>query len=106
MTRARTRSDGPVSDLSVGLTFAVSPTLQANFRTGWERARTELETLRNRTLWTSLGASIALPRFQRLGNADGALDRRQGSWNSSVKCRGRITAQGRDPVDPSFGAQA
>ena len=57
-----THSDGPVSDLSVGLTFAVSPTLQANFRTGWERARTELETLRNRTLSTSLGASIALPR--------------------------------------------
>ena len=45
-----------------GLTLAVSPTLQANFRTGWEHARTELETLRNRTLSTSLGASIALPR--------------------------------------------
>ncbi len=54
-----TRSDGPVSDLSVGLTLSGRPTLQANFHTGWERARTEAETLRNRTL--SLGARIALP---------------------------------------------
>ena len=57
-----THLDGPVSDLSAGLTWSVSPTLQANFRTGWGRERTELETLRNRTLSTSIGASIALPR--------------------------------------------
>ena len=57
-----THLDGPVSDLSVGLAWAVSPTLQANFRTGWVRERTEAENLRNRSLRTSLGASIALPR--------------------------------------------
>ncbi len=57
-----TRSDGPVSDLSAGLTLAVSPTLQANLRAGWARQRTENASLRNRTLRTSLGASLALPR--------------------------------------------
>ena len=57
-----THLDGPVSDLSVGLTWTVSPTLQANFRTGWGRERPETEVMRNRTLWTSLGASILLPR--------------------------------------------
>ena len=57
-----THSDGPVSDLSVGLTWAVTPTLQADFRTGWGRERPEAEALRNRTFRTSLGASIALPR--------------------------------------------
>ena len=57
-----THLDGPVSDLSGSLTFAVSPTLQANFRTGWGRERTRIETMRNRALWTSLGASIELPR--------------------------------------------
>ena len=57
-----THLDGPVSDLSASLTFAVSPTLQANFRTGWGRERTWIETMRNRALWTSLGANIELPR--------------------------------------------
>ncbi len=57
-----THLDGPVSDLSVGLTWSVSPTLQTNFRAGWGRERPETEAVRNRTLWTSLGASIALPR--------------------------------------------
>ena len=54
--------DGPALDLSVGLTWSVSPTLRANLRTGWSRERTELKSLRNRTFRTSLGASIALPR--------------------------------------------
>lgn len=54
--------DGPALDLSVGLAWAVSPTLRANFRAGWARSRPELESLRNRTFQTSLGASIALPR--------------------------------------------
>ena len=57
-----THLDGPVSDLSVGLAWAVSPTLRANLRTGWSRERTELEATRNRTFSTSLGANIALPR--------------------------------------------
>ena len=57
-----THLDGPVLDLSVGLAWSVSPTLRANLSTGWSRARTGAENLRNRTLRTSLGASIALPR--------------------------------------------
>ncbi|MDE0211154.1 MAG: surface lipoprotein assembly modifier [Boseongicola sp.] len=66
--------NGPALDLSVGLTWSVSPTLRANLRTGWSRARTELESLRNRTFRTSLGASIALPRGF---NVSGTLS---GSW--------------------------
>ena len=66
--------DGPALDLSVGLAWSVSPTLRANLRTGWSRARTELESLRNRTFRTSLGASLALPRGF---NVSGTLS---GSW--------------------------
>ncbi len=69
-----TRSDGPVSDLSFGLTWAVSPTLRAKLRTGWSRTRTELEALRNQTFRTSLGADVALPRGF---NVSGTLS---GSW--------------------------
>ena len=57
-----THLDGPGLDLSVGLAWSVSPTLRANFRTGWSRERPEAENLRSRTFRTSLGASIALPR--------------------------------------------
>ena len=66
--------DGPALDLSVGLAWSVSPILRANLRTGWSRVRTELESLRNRTFRTSLGASIALPRGF---NVSGTLS---GSW--------------------------
>ena len=66
--------DGPALDLSVGLAWAVSPTLRANLRTGWSRDRPELDSLRNRTFRTSLGASIALPRGF---NVSGTLS---GSW--------------------------
>ncbi len=57
-----TDSDGPVKDLSAGLSWAASPILQMNFRAGWGREETELETLRNRTHRVSLGGSAALPR--------------------------------------------
>ena len=54
--------DGPTLDLSSGLSWSISPTLRANLRSGWSRVRSELEALRNRTFWISLGASVELPR--------------------------------------------
>lgn len=59
---AGTSSDGPVQDLSGGLSWAANPVLQLNARAGWGRERPELETLRNRTRRLSIGASAALPR--------------------------------------------
>ena len=56
------RSDGPVTDLSVGLTWGISPALQANFRVGIGKERPETESLRSTTLRTSVGANVALPR--------------------------------------------
>ena len=56
------RRDGPVTDLSIGLRRAMTPTLQANVRAGLVRERPEEKDLRNRTQWLSLGASSTLPR--------------------------------------------
>ena len=57
-----THLDGPVQDLSAGLAWNVSPTLQTTFRAGWGSERPEFENLRNQTRWVSLGARTALPR--------------------------------------------
>ena len=59
---ASTYLDGPVADLSAGLSWTVRPTLQATFRAGWGSERPEFENLRNRTRWVSVGARTALPR--------------------------------------------
>ena len=57
-----THLDGPRTDLSAGLSWAATPTLQANVRAGWASERPEAEDLGSRTRWASLGASAALPR--------------------------------------------
>ena len=59
---AGTAGDGPVRDLSAGLSWAATPLLQVNVRAGLGRERTELETLRSRTRRLSVGGSAALPR--------------------------------------------
>ena len=69
-----THLDGPVKDLSAGLSWAVLPTLQTDFRAGWSSEEPETETLRSQTHWASLGARTALPRGF---NASGALT---GRW--------------------------
>ena len=57
-----TRLDGPAKDLSAGLSWAMTPTLQTDIRVGLGSERPESETLRSRTHWASLGAHAALPR--------------------------------------------
>ena len=69
-----THLDGPVKDLSAGLSWAMTPTLQTDFRAGWNNEQPETETLRSQTRWASLGARTALPRGF---NASGALT---GRW--------------------------
>ena len=54
--------DGPAKDLSAGLSWAMTPTLQTDIRAGLGSDRPESETLRSRTHWASLGAHAALPR--------------------------------------------
>ena len=68
-----THLDGPVKDLSAGLSWAVLPTLQTDFRAGWSSEEPESETRRSQTRWASLGARTALPRGF---NASGALTSR------------------------------
>ena len=68
-----THLDGPVKDLSAGLSWAMTPTLQTDFRAGWSSEEPETETLRSQTRWASLGARTALPRGF---NASGALTSR------------------------------
>ena len=57
-----THLDGPVADLSAGLSWGVTPTLRADIRVGLASERPATETLRSRTNWGSLGASAELPR--------------------------------------------
>ncbi len=57
-----THLDGPTTDLSAGLSWAMTPTLQADIRAGWARERPEVEDLRSRTQRASFGLSAALPR--------------------------------------------
>ena len=54
--------DGPTSDLSVGLSWGMTPTLQADIRAGWAREWPESITFRSRTNWGSLGARAEFPR--------------------------------------------
>ena len=57
-----TSLDGPVTDLSAGLSWTLRPTLRATFRAGLGSERPESESRRNRTRWVSVGARTALPR--------------------------------------------
>ena len=57
-----THLDGPATDLSASLSWALSPVLQADVRAGWGREEPEHEDLHSRTRWASLGVSAALPR--------------------------------------------
>ena len=59
---ASTQLDGPRADLSAGLRWAMTPTLQTNVRAGLGRERPESPDLQSRTQWLSLGANASLPR--------------------------------------------
>ena len=54
--------DGPAKNLSAGLSWVMTPTLQADIRAGWGNERPGSETLRSRTHWGSLGARAEFPR--------------------------------------------
>ena len=57
-----THLDGPATDLSASLSWAMTPLLQTDVRIGSGRERPESEDLRSRTQWVSLGARATLPR--------------------------------------------
>ena len=59
---ASTHLDGPGADLSAGLRWAMTPTLQTNVRAGLGRERPASQDLQSRTQWISLGANASLPR--------------------------------------------
>ena len=70
-----TRLDGPTTDLSFGLSWAVTPILQADFRAGWSREQPEeSEDLHSRGRQVSLGGNVTLPRGF---NVSGTLS---GNW--------------------------
>ena len=57
----RTRLDGPVTDVSMGAGWVVSPTARIDASMGWGRERTEIESRRHSSRWMQLGATALLP---------------------------------------------
>ena len=57
----RTHLDGPVTDVSMGAGWVVSPTARIDASMGWGRERTEIESRRNSSRWMQLGATALLP---------------------------------------------
>ena len=61
--------DGPVTDVSVGGTWTISPTVQANAGVGIAKERPERERNRNDSRWLRAGLSVALPRGFNVGGS-------------------------------------
>ena len=59
--RETNRLNGPVSDLSLGATWTISPVLRANASIGYGRERPESVTRRNRSRRARVGLSAILP---------------------------------------------
>ena len=79
--RTRTFLDGPAADLSLGVSWVVTPTLRANLGAGWGRDRPEVERWRHERRWLRAGIQTALPWGFSLG-AQGELRRTdyEGDW--------------------------
>ena len=57
----RTHLDGPLTNVSGGIGWVVTPTLRVNAGLGWARQRTELERQRNSSRSGRVGATLLLP---------------------------------------------
>ena len=57
----RTHLDGPVTDLSVGASWLVTPTVRTNATLGWGRERPETERWRHTRRAARVGVTVALP---------------------------------------------
>ena len=73
--------DGPIVDLSLGTSWAASPTARMDAGAGWGRERTETERWRNSWRWVRVGATVALPWGFTVGGS-GTLrwTEYQGNW--------------------------
>ena len=60
---------GPLTDLSAGIGWVATPTMQIDTALGWGSQRTERERERNSSRWGRLGVTLALPWGFTLGGA-------------------------------------
>ncbi len=73
--------DGPAQNHSLGGTWIITPTLQAEAAAGYSRERPKSEAWRNSTRWIRLGASVALPLGINLsGSGELRWTTYEGSW--------------------------
>ena len=63
--------NGPVTDLSLGASHVLTPTLRANATIGWARERPERETARSESRRVNLGLTALLPRGFTVGGSVG-----------------------------------
>ena len=79
--RTRTFLDGPVADLTLGVSWVITPTLRANFGAGWGGDRPDVERWRHERRWLRAGVQVALPWGFSLGG-QGELRRTdyEGDW--------------------------
>ena len=61
--------DGPITDVSLGTGWIVSPTARVDALLGWVRERTESEQWRHSRRWVQIGATAALPWGFTVGGA-------------------------------------
>ena len=61
--------DGPVTDASLGGTWTISPTMQADAAVGYAKERPERERDRNNSRWLRAGLTVALPRGFNVGGS-------------------------------------
>jgi hypothetical protein len=75
------RLDGPLTSLSLGGSWVVTPTVQVNAGVGYSRERTEAEVWRNSTRRVRAGVTVALPfGFTVGGNGEYRWTDYEGSW--------------------------
>ena len=73
--------DGSRTDLSLGLRWQATPTMQADATVGYARERTHSTVWRNSSRWLRLGASFALPRgFTAGGGGEWLWTDYEGNW--------------------------
>ena len=73
--------DGPVMDMSIGMSHVLLPTLRADWTLGWGRERPEQEYRRNTSRYISAGLTSALPRgFTLGGNVTQRWTDYKGAW--------------------------
>ena len=73
--------DGPVMDVSLGLSHLLTPTLIADLRLGWSRERPERKNQRNKGRWVQAGMTAVLPSgFTVGGSAALRWTNYEGNW--------------------------